>query len=73
MPAFAAGEALATRAASGKVLNAIAKVAGNLVGGSADLAPSNNTNLTDMGDFTAATPRGRNFHFGIREHGMGAI
>jgi transketolase len=73
MPAFAAGEALATRAASGKVLNAIAKVVGNLVGGSADLAPSNNTNLADMGDFTAATPRGRNFHFGIREHGMGAI
>jgi transketolase len=73
MPAFAAGESLATRAASGKVLNAIAKAAGNLVGGSADLAPSNNTNLADMGDFGIATPKGRNFHFGIREHGMGAI
>jgi transketolase len=73
MPAFAAGEALATRAASGKVLNAIAKVVPNLVGGSADLAPSNNTNLAEMGDFTRTTPLGRNFHFGIREHGMGAI
>jgi len=73
LPAFAAGESLATRAASGKVLNALAKAVPNLIGGSADLAPSNNTNLSDMGDFTASTPLGRNFHFGIREHGMGAI
>ena len=73
MPAFAAGEALATRAASGKVLNAIAKVVGNLVGGSADLAPSNNTNIAGGGDYSTATPLGKNFHFGIREHGMGAI
>jgi transketolase len=73
MPQFKQGDSLATRAASGQVLNAIAKVVPNLIGGSADLAPSNNTNLKDMGDFSKANPRGRNFHFGIREHGMGAI
>ncbi|MGA2640856.1 MAG: transketolase [Spirochaetia bacterium] len=73
LPAFKLGESLATRAASGQVLNAIAKLLPNLIGGSADLAPSNNTNLKDMGDFEKATPRGRNFHFGIREHGMAAI
>jgi transketolase len=72
-PAFKAGEALATRSASGKVLNAIAKAMPNLVGGSADLAPSNNTYLKDQGDFSRATPGGRNFHFGVREHGMGAV
>jgi transketolase len=73
MPPFKAGDSLATRAAGGQVLNAIAKVVPNLVGGSADLAPSNNTNLKDMGDFTKSNPAGRNFHFGIREHGMAAI
>ena len=71
--AFKQGESLATRAASGQVLNALAKLVPNLIGGSADLAPSNNTNLKDMGDFGRGNPRGRNFHFGIREHGMGAI
>ena len=73
LPTFKNGESIATRAASGQVLNAIAKVVPNLVGGSADLAPSNNTNLKDMGDFTKANPLGRNFHFGIREHGMAAV
>jgi transketolase len=73
MPAFKLGESLATRAASGQVLNAIAMGVPNLIGGSADLAPSNNTNLKDMGDFQKATPLGRNFHFGIREHGMAGI
>jgi transketolase len=73
MPAFKQGESLATRAASGQVLNAIAKVVPNLIGGSADLAPSNNTNLKDLGDFSRANPLGRNFHFGIREHGMAAM
>jgi transketolase len=73
LPAFKQGESLATRAASGQVLNALAKALPNLIGGSADLAPSNNTNLKDMGDFSAANPLGRNFHFGIREHGMAAI
>jgi transketolase len=73
MPVFKQGESLATRAASGQVLNAIAKAVPNLIGGSADLAPSNNTNLKDMGDFGKANPLGRNFHFGIREHGMGGV
>ena len=73
MPAFKPGDSVQTRAASGQVLNAIAKVIPNLIGGSADLAPSNNTNLKDMGDFGRANPLGRNFHFGIREHGMGGI
>ncbi len=71
--AFKEGEAMATRAASGKVLNALAAAVPNLVGGSADLAPSNNTRMKDLGDFGRADRRGRNFHFGIREHGMGAI
>jgi transketolase len=73
LPSFKLGDNLATRAASGQVLNAIAKAVPNLVGGSADLAPSNNTNLKDMGDFSRVNHLGRNFHFGIREHGMGAI
>jgi transketolase len=73
MPTFKPGDSLATRAASGQVLNAVARAMPNLVGGSADLAPSNNTNLKDMGDFQKATPLGRNFHFGIREHGMAAV
>ncbi len=72
-PAFKTGEALATRAASGKILNAVAKAVPSLVGGSADLAPSNNTNLKDLGDFSRSNPSGRNFHFGVREHGMGAV
>jgi transketolase len=70
---FKAGEGLATRAAGGKVLNAIARAVPNLIGGSADLAPSNSTNLKDLGDFSKSNPLGRNFHFGIREHGMGTI
>jgi transketolase len=71
-PALKIGEALATRAASGKILNAVAKAVPGLVGGSADLAPSNNTYLKDLGDFSRSNPSGRNFHFGVREHGMGA-
>lgn len=72
VPSFAISEKAATREASGKVLNAIAAKLPNLVGGSADLAPSNNTNLKDGGDFSPKTS-GRNFHFGIREHAMGAV
>ena len=67
------GDKLATRKASGSVLNSIAKKVPNLIGGSADLAPSNATNLKDMGDFQPDTPLGKNFHFGVREHGMGSI
>lgn len=66
---------LATRESSGKVLNAIAKEVPWLIGGSADLAPSTKTRLTfeGAGDFEAETPGGRNFHFGVREHAMGAV
>ncbi|MDA0738507.1 MAG: transketolase [Nitrospirae bacterium] len=66
---------LATRDSSGKVLNAIAKEVPWLMGGSADLAPSTKTRLTfdGAGDFEAETPGGRNLHFGVREHAMGAV
>ncbi|HZQ70446.1 MAG TPA: transketolase [Terriglobales bacterium] len=69
-PADAKG--IATRESSAKVLNAIAQNIPWLVGGSADLATSNKTTLKDMGDFQANTYKGRNFHFGVREHAMGS-
>ena len=64
---------MATRASSGKVLNQIAKRLPWLVGGSADLAPSTLTLMDGGGDFEAGSYGGRNLHFGIREHAMGAI
>ena len=64
---------LATRAASGQVLNALAPVIPELTGGSADLAPSNKTSLKKYLFFQQETPDGRNLHFGVREHGMGGI
>ncbi len=75
LPRFAPeGGAIATRSASGKVINAIAPRLPELAGGSADLAPSTVTLIKDGGEFLpGAPPGGRNFHFGIREHGMGAI
>ncbi len=73
LPAFAAGEKIATRAASGKVLNALAGVLPTLVGGSADLAPSTNTYLNESVDFQADSRGGRNLRFGVREHAMGGI
>ena len=76
LPTFPAdAKGLATRDSSGKVLNALAKNVPWLMGGSADLAPSTKTRLTfdGAGDFRAETPAGRNMHFGIREHAMGAI
>ena len=72
IPAFPAG-GMATREASGKIMNKIAALVPALVGGSADLAPSTKTFLDGLGDFGAANPAGRNFHFGIREHAMGAM
>jgi transketolase len=63
----------ATRAASGNVLNALAKRIRNLVGGSADLAPSNQTLIKGEGDFQAEHFAARNLRFGVREHGMGGI
>ncbi len=64
---------VASRAASGVVLNAIAEKVPEIIGGSADLTPSNNTTLKGMGTFDQATPSGRYIHFGIREHGMGSV
>jgi transketolase len=74
LPAFAASDpAIATRAASGKVLNALAAVIPELIGGSADLSPSNNTVIKGEPDFSAANRGARNLRFGVREHGMGGI
>lgn len=72
-PADAKG--IASRASSGKVLNQLASRVPWMLGGSADLAPSNKSDLTFLGagEFSAATPAGRNFHFGIREHAMAAV
>jgi transketolase len=72
LPVFGPKDAQATRAASGKVLNAIAAKLPELIGGSADLTGSNNTEIKGGGVFAARTRVGRNFHFGVREHGMGA-
>lgn len=67
------GKKIATRQASGAALNAVKKYLPTLIGGSADLAPSNNTFLKDEGTFSAKNYSGRNFHFGIREHAMGSL
>jgi transketolase len=75
LPTFPAdAKGMASRISSGKVLNAVAAQVPWLIGGSADLAPSTMTTLTFDGaeSFEAETPNGRNFHFGIREHGMAA-
>ncbi len=68
-PDFTDSKAVATRDSNGQILNAIAKAVPSFIGGSADLAPSNKTALKNMGDF----PKGKNIHFGIREHSMAAI
>jgi len=68
-PEFKENEVIATRKSNGEILNAIAKAIPTFLGGSADLAPSNNTLLKEEKDF----PDGRNIHFGVREHAMGAI
>lgn len=64
---------MATREASGRVINAIAGKVHSLFGGSADLAPSTKTNLKGLGDFGPADYKGRNMHFGVREHAMGSV
>ena len=64
---------VASRASSGVVINAVASAIPELIGGSADLSGSNLTVVKGATAFSATTPEGRNFHFGIREHGMGAI
>jgi transketolase len=73
LPVFPADEkGMATRTSSGKVLNALAAKLPELVGGSADLTPSNNTKFDEAGDFQKDNPGGRYFRFGVREHAMGA-
>ena len=78
LPVFPAGGSMATRVASGETLNALAAAIPTLIGGSADLAPSNNTWLTACGEapcgqFQRDSRSGRNLHFGVREHAMGGI
>jgi len=80
LPSYEAGTSVATRKASGDTLQKIAAIIPEIWGGSADLAESNNTHLNSSGSFlpqlsgmSGATPYGRNIHFGIREHAMGAI
>lgn len=63
----------ATRSLSGKILNYMAETIPNLFGGSADLAPSNKSNMAGKGDFSKETPEGSNIHFGVRELAMAAI
>jgi transketolase len=73
LPTFPADpKGMATRASSGKVINALAPILPELLGGSADLAPSNNTKIDGIPAFQKESYDGRNFHFGVREHAMGA-
>ncbi len=74
IPSFPAdSKGVATRVTSGTVLNAVAPILANLIGGSADLAPSNKTFVKGGEVFQGGQYAGRNFHFGVREHGMGSI
>jgi len=72
LPSFEGAKPMATRAASGEVLNALAPVIPALIGGSADLGPSNNTDIKDGGSFQPGSYDGRILHFGVREHAMGS-
>jgi transketolase len=74
LPHFSsADKPMATRQASGRILNAVASVLPFLIGGSADLAPSTDTLIAGQSDFKKGSYSGRNFHFGVREHAMGSI
>ncbi len=72
-PADGKNGQMSTRIAAGKTLNSIAALFPHLIGGAADLSPSTETNMKDYSSFSPTDPGGRNFHFGIREHAMGAI
>lgn len=72
LPSFADAKPMATRAASGEVINALAPHMPMLIGGSADLGVSNNTDIKSGGDFEAGNYKGRIIHFGVREHAMGS-
>jgi transketolase len=73
VPDFVSEDAMATRGASGKTLNGIAELVPELLGGSADLAASNLTNIKSSEQFTSDNPSGRNIFFGVREHAMGSV
>lgn len=73
LPSFDGAEAKATRAYSGEVINAIADTVQAMLGGSGDLTPSNNTYIKSSGNFAPGKYANRNIHYGIREHGMGAV
>ena len=73
VPVWQAGDKLATRSAGGKILNALAARVPELIGGDADLSCSTKTAITDGGSFEGRGGTGRNIHFGVREHSMGAI
>jgi transketolase len=74
LPVYSADpKGVQTRVASGKALNHFAAKIPELIGGSADLAPSNNTAMAGLGEFQKETPTGRNMHYGVREHAMGAV
>jgi len=73
LPQFQPGEAMATRNAGGTIINALAGVLPNLIGGSADLAASNKNTIKDGGSFAPDNYAGRNINFGVREHGMAGI
>ena len=70
---FAGKESVATRAASGDILQKLAELVPELAGGSADLGPSNKTVMKSCGYYSKTEPSGRNIHFGVREHGMGCV
>ena len=72
-PTFNPGDSEATRKVSGAVLQKLADAIPNLIGGSADLSPSNNSELKQYGHYSKTDRGGRNFHFGVREHAMGGI
>ena len=73
LPRYEVGASVPTRKAGGQTLQAITKMLPNVVGGSADLAPSNNTALPDYGSFTKDDRNGRTIHYGVREHAMASI
>ena len=73
LPAFDPETSIATRSASGKIIQSLAQALPQLVGGAADLAPSTKTLITDSSSIAAGRFSGQNLHFGVREHGMAAI
>lgn len=73
LPQWEAGSSIATRSASGEVVNSLADAIPNLIGGDADLSSSTKTRIKSSGDFNGQTGEGRNIRYGVREHAMGAI